>query len=561
MPHVITQACCSDASCVFACPVNAIQPNPGDPDFGTAEMLYIDPKTCVDCGACIPACPVGAISRDTVLTDVERPFQGINAEYHATPRPRGVQARVPTLVQISQPARLRVAIVGAGPAGLYTADELLKQDGVEVTVYDRLPTPYGLVRAGVAPDHPETKTVTELFRHVEDLPGFHYALGVEVGVDVTHQDLLSVHSAVIYATGASQDRRLEIPGESLAHSATATKFVAWYNGHPDHAHHEFNLSTERVVIVGNGNVALDVARILATDPERLACTDIADPALEALRRSEVREVVLLGRRGPAQAAFTLPELTGLVNRADIDVVVEGEVPDTQPGDDVQQDLKLALLRGLPSSASPRDDRRRIVLRFLTSPVRVLGTERVTGLEVARNELALDGMSSAVASGDTETIETGLVLRSIGYQGVPVRDLPFDSARRIVPNSGGRVKDMPGTYVVGWIKRGPRGFIGTNRSCAHETVNHLLDDLNAGHLPEPANRTADLAPALRRLHPAGIGREGWRYLDDAERAVGAQAGRPRVKLTDPEAMRAVIASRDLPRSRSGVSARSAQRAEV
>jgi ferredoxin--NADP+ reductase len=530
VPHVVTQACCGDASCVFACPVNAIHPNPDDPDFLTAEMLYIDPVSCVDCGACVGACPVGAIVPDGRLEDAQLPFVDINAMFHRDPRPRPIQAPVPPVVRIESAEPLRVAIVGSGPAALYAADELLKQRGVEVNVIDRLPTPYGLVRAGVAPDHQETKSITGLFRQIEDQSGFGYVLGVEVGSDITHDELLGHHHAVIYATGASQDRTLGIPGEDLPGSSTATDFVAWYNGHPDHAGDAYDLRHERAVIVGNGNVALDVARILATDPADLESTDIADHALEALRRSRIREVVILARRGVAQAAYTLPELTGLLGRADIEVVVE----DAEPGADQDPTVaqKVAAVQGLPTSDLPRGDRRRIVLRYLTSPTRILGDDRVTAVEIVRNTLVADGEAvRAVPTDRTDSIDTGLVLRSIGYRGRPVAGLPFGDSDGVIPNEGGRVLGVPRTYVAGWIKRGPTGFIGTNKTCAHETVNHLLEDFNAGLLPPPEGSRSGFADLVANRCPEPNDLLRWRRIDGIERARGAVAGRPRVKLTD------------------------------
>lgn len=529
MAHVVTQACCGDASCVFACPVNAIHPTPDEADFGLAEMLYIDPVSCVDCGACVGACPVGAIVPDSKLQDAQLPFVEVNALFHGAERAYPVQAPVAPVLAID-PGRgpLRVAIVGSGPAALYAADELLKRPGVEVDVIDRLPTPHGLVRAGVAPDHQHTKSIDALFRQVEDQPGFGYLLNVDVGTDLTHDDLLAHHHAVVYATGASQDRVLGIPGEQLPGSGTATGFVAWYNGHPDHADDTFDLSSERAVIVGNGNVALDVARILATHPARLASTDIADHALRALRESAVREVVLLGRRGAAEAAFTLPELIGLLGRSDIDIVVEG-ADLTRPVDDVMVGQKLSALRA--AAARPRrEGNRRIVFRFRTSPVELLGDERVTGVRVRRNELVTDGgVVRPAPTTDTATVSTGLVLRSIGYRGAPVAGVPFDESAGVIPNAGGRVDGAPGTYVVGWIKRGPTGFIGTNKTCAQETVEHLMADFNAGLLTAPATSPGAFAALVRSRAPLVVDVRGWRAIDRTERLGGARQGRPRRKL--------------------------------
>jgi ferredoxin--NADP+ reductase len=548
MAHVVTQACCGDASCVFACPVNAIHPTPDEADFGLAEMLYIDPVSCVDCGACVTACPVGAIAPDAKLLEAQLPFVDVNALFHGAGRDHPAQAPVPPVLA-KDPARgdLRVAIVGSGPAALYAADELLKRPGVEVTVLDRLPTPHGLVRAGVAPDHASTKSIEGLFRQIEEQPGFGYVLNVEVGRDVSHADLLRHHHAVVYATGASRDRRLDIPGEDLPGSGTATELVAWYNGHPDHAGHRVDLSHERAVIVGNGNVALDVARILATDPARLAATDIADHALEVLRGSAVREIVLLGRRGPAQAAFTLPELIGLLGRDDIDIAVEG-ADLTEPMEDVMVGQKLSALRAAAARA-PRPGNRRIVFRFGGSPVEVLGAARVDGLRVRRNLLVPDGDDvRLVPTAETEVLDTGLVLRSIGYRGAPLPDLPHDRGTGTVPNARGRVDGVPRSYVVGWAKRGPSGFIGTNKTCARETVEHLMADFNAGLLTEPVESRSAFEALVRSRVPSSIDLDGWRAIDRAERHDGARQGRPRRKLTHLDALLTAAIATPAPRRR-------------
>lgn len=528
MTHVVTQSCCGDGSCVFACPVNAIHPTPDEPDFALAEMLYIDPVSCVDCGACVTACPVGAIAPAGKLTEAQLPFVEINALFHAEARDYPPQAPVSPIVAATRPEALRVAIVGSGPAALYAADELLKRPGAQVNVFDRLPTPHGLVRAGVAPDHQTTKTIEGLFRQIEDQDGFSYFLNVDIGAEVSHAQLAAHHHAVIYATGASLDRRLGIAGEDLPGSATATSFVAWYNGHPDHADQTFDLSAERVVIVGNGNVALDVARVLATDPADLAATDIADHALTALRESAVREVVLLGRRGAAQAAFTLPELVGLMARDDIEILVEGD-PLISPENDPMAAQKIAALRAA-SARTPKVGARRIVFRFAASPVEIIGSGKVDGVRLCRNELVtVDGVVRPEPTDESEDLSTGLVLRSIGYRGVPLPGLPFDDVAAAVPHVGGRVAERPATYVVGWIKRGPSGFIGTNKTCARETVDHLVDDFNAGSLPAPRRSQADLTSLVRAQTAHMIDADGWRAIDQAERQAGAQAGRPRRKL--------------------------------
>ena len=490
MPYVVTQSCCSDASCVVACPVNCIHPAPGEPGFAEAEMVYVDPRSCVDCGACATACPVGAIKPHTSLAEAELPFIALNESYygdfpHADRTPLAV---VPRQRQ-RETSGLRLAVVGAGPAGLYTADELLRHPGVTVDVYDRLPTPYGLARSGVAPDHPDTRRVVDLFAAIESQAGFAYQLGVEVGTDVTADELGRHYHAVVHAIGAIGDRSLGVPGEDLPGSLPATTLVQWYNGHPDHRDTLVDLGHERVVVVGNGNVALDVARVLTADPASLAGSDIDPGALATLRGSRVEEVVVLGRRGPTEAAFTMPELIGLAGLRDVDVLVSGGAAFT--GDSP----KTALLREL-SRRTPRPGRRRIVLRFRTAPVRILGDEQVTGVEVA----STDERGRPV--GEPETLGAGMVLRAVGHRVLPVSGLPYDDAAGRIPHEGGRVR--AGAYVAGWLKRGPSGFIGTNKSCAAETVAALLDDHEAGLLPEPEGSLADVRAMVRSRRPVLVG---------------------------------------------------------
>ncbi|MCW2856054.1 MAG: 4Fe-4S ferredoxin [Marmoricola sp.] len=528
MPYVVTQSCCSDASCVIACPVNCIHPAPGEPGFAEAEMLYVDPASCVDCGACTTACPVGAIKPHTKLTEAELPFLALNELYFAE-EPHADRTPLAVVPSVRRPARAaRVAVVGAGPAGLYAADELLKHAGVTVDVYDRLPTPYGLARAGVAPDHQHTKQVSALFAAIEGQPGFTYRLNVEVGAAVSHEELATRYDGVIYAVGASADRALGIEGEELIGSISATDVVGWYNGHPDHQDARVDLGAERVVIVGNGNVALDVARILTADPESLAPTDIASLPLAALRGSKVTEVVVLGRRGPAQAAFTMPELIGLAGLADVDVLVDNG------GEPIVADSAKATLLGELALRTPTAGRRRIVLRFGTAPVRILGNDHVQAIEVTRTRLVEnESRLEAVATGETEVLPAGMVLRSVGYRGTALPGMPFDETTGTVPNTAGRVR--PGTYVAGWIKRGPNGFIGTNKSCSEETVCSLLDDLDAGVLAPATGSRAELDAWLVGLAPDVVDRAGWRAIDAAERRRGAATGRSRVKLLEVEEM--------------------------
>ncbi len=403
-------------------------------------------------------------------------------------------------------------------------------------MFDRLPTPFGLVRAGVAPDHPGTKTVTESFERSFRRDAFGLHLDVAIGRDLTHAELLDHHHAVIYAVGASTDRRLGIPGEDLPGSHAATEFVAWYNGHPDYADRTFDLSGTTAVIVGNGNVAIDVARILTMDVDELARTDIADHALDALRRSRIREVVLLGRRGPAQAAYSNPEFLALADLHGVDIVVDDAELELDPASaraaaaDPAVGLRMRLAHEY-AQAAPQPGRKRIVFRYLTSPTELLGDDRVSGVRLVRNEPieAEDGSVVARPTGEHEDLPAQLVLRSIGYRGVPMPDVPFDERRGVIPNTAGRVED--GVYVTGWIKRGPSGVIGTNKACAKETVAALLADFDAGKLTTPAQGRRDLARLLASRRPSRVDLRGWLAIDDAERAAGRAHGRPRVKITD------------------------------
>jgi ferredoxin--NADP+ reductase len=436
---------------------------------------------------------------------------------------------------------LRVAIIGSGPAGFYAAGHLLKCKAMpdlvaEVDVFDRLPTPWGLVRAGVAPDHPNIKAVSRVYEKTAALPGFRFFGGVELGRHIHRSDLLRHYHAVVYAVGSQADRRLGIPGEDLDGSWAATEFVAWYNGHPDYRELEFDLSTRRAVVIGNGNVALDVARMLALAPEELERTDVADHALDALRGSQVEEIVLVGRRGPLQAAFTNPELRELGELADADVIVDpaeleldGHSERALATADPTRKRNLEVLRDY-AARRPAGKRKRVVLRFLASPVEVRGGPGVAAIELVRNELTTDGKARPTA--EHETIETGLVFRSIGYRATPLPEVPFDERSCTIPNDHGRVLDpasgdpLPGEYVVGWIKRGPTGVIGTNKRDADETVQALLDDFQAERLAQPDDPDPDAITELVEDH---IDYQGWLRIDAAERAAGEPQQRPRVKL--------------------------------
>ncbi|MFY2861421.1 FAD-dependent oxidoreductase [Mycobacterium sp. THU-M104] len=559
MPHVITQSCCNDGSCVYACPVNCIHPTPDEPGFADSEMLYIDPVACVDCGACVSACPAGAIAPDARLEARQLPFIEINASFYPK-RPAGVKLPptsklAPVIPAVEVRARRRpltVAIVGSGPAAMYAADELLTQNGVRVNVFEKLPTPYGLVRAGVAPDHQDTKTVTRLFDRVVGHRDFRFYLNVEVGEHLSHAELLAHHHAVLYAVGAPEDRRLDIDGVGLAGTGTATQVVAWINGHPDFAALPVDLGHERAVIIGNGNVALDVARVLTADPEDLARTDISDRALDALRGSALREVVIAARRGPAQSAFTLPELIGLTGSSKV-VLDTGDrdlvARDRATASDALTRTKLEILSTLGDGSAPPSGAGRPRIRFAyeLTPERVVGEHRAAGVEF-----------SVTGTREPRRLDAGLVLTSIGYRGRMIRDLPFDESAGTVPNKNGRVLDpgsgrpVPGAYVAGWIKRGPTGFIGTNKSCSVQTVQALVADFNAGALSEPQARPRALDELVRARRPDAVGSAGWRAIDAAEIARGRHDGRPRNKFTEvADMLAAAAAAQPRPRRRLGL----------
>jgi ferredoxin--NADP+ reductase len=413
---------------------------------------------------------------------------------------------------------------------------LLKSEDprVEVDVIDRLPTPWGLVRLGVAPDHENIKAVSRAFERTAARPGFRFFGNVEVGSTVSHEELLELYDAVVYTVGAQTDRRLGIPGEDLPGSWPATAFVAWYNGHPDFQDCEFDLDTQRVVVIGNGNVAVDCVRMLALTEDELAPTDTTDEAMEAIAASPIEEIVMLGRRGPVQAAFTPPELKELGELAGADVVVDARDLELDPVSEreLQGDLQRAgrnveTLRGY-AAREPSGKPRRIVLRFLSSPTAILGDGRVEAVEVVRNELVEDGgRLVARPTAETEVIPAGLVLRSVGYKGVPLPGVPFDESSGTIPNEGGRVHGAERTYAAGWIKRGPSGVIGTNKKDATETVELLLADGRAGKLARPGD--GSLEELLDGKGVEYVEYEGWQAIDAAERAAGEPRGRPRVKL--------------------------------
>ena len=453
---------------------------------------------------------------------------------------------------------LRVAIVGSGPAGFYAAGHLLsaKDVTVEVDLIDRLPTPFGLVRAGVAPDHPKIKSVTRVYEKIAAKPGFRFFGNVEVGRDLSHAELKRHYHAVIYAVGAQTDRTMGIEGENLPGSWAATDFVAWYNGHPDYRELEFDLSCQRAVVIGNGNVAMDVARMLVLPRAELEVTDIADHAVDPMAESGIEEVMIVGRRGPAQAAFTNPELRELGELTDADVIVDPEEVKLDDHSARSIEGEITPRRNVEilteySQREPAGKRRRVVLRFLRSPVEIFGDGRVEAVKLVRNELhhGGDGSLRPRATEEHETLEAGLVFRSIGYRGVRIEGVPFDDWKGTIPNEEGRVLDpqaqhaIAGEYVVGWIKRGPSGVIGTNKRDAQETVDHVLEDLAEGRLPQPAEADPGAIVALiAERQPDFVSFAGWELIDAAETAAGEPLGRPRVKLTRVEEMVEVASGR-------------------
>ncbi len=454
---------------------------------------------------------------------------------------------------------LRVAIVGSGPTGFYAADHLFKQANLVVAVdmFDRLPTPFGLVRGGVAPDHQKIKSVTAAFDRIAAHPRFRFFGCVEFGKDIHLPEMRQYYHQILFATGAQTDRRMGIPGEDLLGSHPATEFVAWYNGHPDYRDCQFDLSQERVAVIGVGNVAVDVARILCRTPEELAKTDIAGYALEALRHSQVKEVYLLGRRGPAQAAFTNPEIKEMGELAGADVFVplaEAELDPlsqaelersqdrtTQKKVEILQEYARRPLKGHP---------RRLVLRFLVSPVEITGDEtgRVKALRLVKNKLYATeaGTLQPEATGEMEELPVGLVFRSVGYRGVPLPELPFNDKWGVILNNKGRIIDaetrepIVGLYTAGWIKRGPSGVIGTNKPDAGETVDGMLEDLKKGLVNEPAfPQPESLEQFICQRQPDYFSYADWLKLNELEIAEGQKIGCPRVKFTRIEDMLAAL----------------------
>jgi ferredoxin/flavodoxin---NADP+ reductase len=440
-----------------------------------------------------------------------------------------------------------VAIVGSGPSGYFAAASLLKfadaaEDAdVRVDMLEMLPTPWGLVRSGVAPDHPKIKSISAQFEKTALDPRFRFFGNIVVGEHVPADELAERYDAVIYAVGAQSDRSLGIPGEDLPGSLPAVDFVGWYNAHPHFEEMAPDLSTGRAVVVGNGNVALDVARILVTDPDVLATTDIADHALKSLHDQGVEEVLIVGRRGPLQAPFTtleLRELGQLEGLADVDVVVDpadlADISDADveaAGKTVRNNIKV--LRGYADQA-PSGAKRRIVFRFRTSPIEIKGEDKVESIVLGRNELVSDENGRVVAkdTGEREEVPAQLVVRAVGYRGVPTPGLPFDEKRGTIPHTGGRVDGSRNQYVVGWIKRGPTGVIGSNKSDSQETVDTLIEDLSGAELADfGENHSQVLVEWLVERQPKLVTDDHWKLIDEHERSAGEPGGRPRVKLTN------------------------------
>jgi ferredoxin--NADP+ reductase len=517
---VITQNCCKDASCVPACPVDCIRPLDDSTD-----MLFIDPDTCIDCGACVDECPVDAIHYEDDLPPEQRGFQQINAEYfrHHPLEP----ATVPAAAKHAPvpPGALRVAIVGAGPAACYAAAELVAVDNVEVNVFERLPTPFGLIRSGVAPDHQNTKAIVRIFEPALAGDRVGCYLNVDVGTQISHEELTAHHHAVIYAVGARSGRRLTVPGEDLAGVHSAADFVGWYNGQPDHRSRDIDLTGPRAVIIGNGNVALDIGRVLLSDPSSLASTDIAEHALNILSCSGIREVVIVARRGFRDAAFSAGEFLALGQLEGVNIIIEDEDLSPHPDDGLEENLKLEIARQY--AQRPTDPaNKRLVFRFGLTPKGVIGTQRAEGLRVVPTETSDGG----------EVIETSLIVTAVGYRADPINGLSYDAATGVIANDAGRVLGpdgavVPGVYVAGWVKRGPRGVIGTNRACAAETVGQLLADFDAGKLAGDVAAPEGLSILLAQRGATPLTWMHWQNIDGEERRRGAETGRPRMKFVD------------------------------
>ncbi len=459
--------------------------------------------------------------------------------------------------QVATSARpLRIAIIGSGPAGFYAAESLLKKRDIELTIdiFNRFPTPFGLVRDGVAPDHQSIKAVIRVFDKLLADPRVRFFGNVTYGVDIHHQELKEFYDQIIYSVGAQADRRMGIPGEDLPNSYPATSFVGWYNGHPDYRDLPIDLSCERAVVVGNGNVAMDVTRILVLSPDVLAKTDIARYALEKLRESNIREVVVLGRRGAAQASFSTPEIKELGKLAGVDVIVDAQNIKLDPVSqaEIEEDRTARANVEVLHEYATRTEHsapRRITLRFLASPVEIIGENgHIKALKIEQNELVVDanGGLRAKGTGKFEIIEAGLILRSIGYRSVPIEGVPFDSATSTINNIAGRIvhpntgEVVTGEYVVGWAKRGPTGLIGNNKPDSAATVESMLADVSTLEgISDDYRDPSRIEAFLRERDIDYVTYQDWKILDQYEVACGAKLGCPRIKATTVQEMMEVI----------------------
>lgn len=442
----------------------------------------------------------------------------------------------------SEDRPLRVAIIGSGPSGFYAADALLKAEHVtHVDMFERLPCPYGLVRLGVAPDHQKIKSVIKVYERIAAKPEFTYFGNVEFGTDLTLSDLNKYYDAAIFANGAQKDRNLGIPGEDLAGSWAATEFVAWYNGHPDYRDLEFDFSHETAVVIGQGNVAIDVCRILCKTVDELKSTDIAQHALDQLATSNIKNVYMVGRRGPVQAKFSQVEIREMGHLADCNTVIDPSVFDFDPVSQAEYDdpanksaPKIVPIMKEVSETGNADATRTLFIEFCKSPSSILGSDRVESIVLEKNELSGEPFAvKARGTGETEEIEAGLVLRSVGYYGDPLPEIPFDEQRGVFPNENGRIisenGEIQGLYVVGWIKRGPSGIIGTNKPDSQATVLQLLDDLpqlNECECPDTSSLINELNDRGVRL----VSYEDWKVIDAEEIRRGEAVGKPREKFT-------------------------------
>ncbi len=447
---------------------------------------------------------------------------------------------------------LRVAVVGAGPAGLFLVDALLKAKdrSVSIDVIERLPTPYGLVRYGVAPDHAKIKSVINSFHKTLEDERVRFLGNVNFGTDLTVDDVRRHYDAVVYAVGAPHDRRLGIPGEDLPGSLSATEFVAWYSGHPDHSEIvHLRADAEAVAVVGVGNVAVDVARILAKDAAELRGTDIPHPVLERLAESKIRDIYIFGRRGPAQAKFTTKELRELGELDNADVIVDPKELELDEAGAAEVAAQQALQRNLDilrefAARTPAGKARRLHVRFLASPVEIVGTSAVEALVVEKNRL--DERGQAVGTGVLERLPMHMVLRAVGYRGRALPGVPFDARAHVIPNAAGRVLDesgapLRGQYTTGWIKRGPSGVIGTNKACANETARELLDDVP--HLARAVDPDPVSVDRLLEARGVRVARwHDWLAIDNHEKALGSTSGRERAKVTNPTALLDALATR-------------------